>query len=120
MRQAGILAAAGLYALEQQVDRLTQDHESARRFGEIVSQCEGVRLVYETVETNIIFVDVSGAGISAYDVRNRLEERGINIGAMDNAILRAVTHLDVSSAQVEEAGRAFVEVVKELGHFQVL
>jgi threonine aldolase len=115
MRQAGILAAAGLYALEQQVDRLVQDHENARRFGEIVSQCEGVRLVYESIETNIIFVDVSGAGISAYDVSDRLEERGINIGASDHAVLRAVTHLDVSRAQVEEADRAFVKVVKELG-----
>jgi threonine aldolase len=116
MRQAGILAAAGLYALEHHVDQIAEDHENARRFGEIVSQCEGVRLVPETVETNIVYVDVSGAGVSAYDVGNRLEERGINIGPFDDAVLRAVTHLDVSGEQVEEAGRAFVQIVKELGN----
>lgn len=115
MRQAGVLAAAGLCALEQHVDRLSQDHDNARRFGEIVSQCEGVRLAHGSVETNIVFVDVSGAGVSAHEVSHRLEDRGINLGAMDDAVLRAVTHLDVSSAQVEEAGRAFVEVVKGLG-----
>ncbi len=114
MRQAGILAAAGLYALEHHVDRLAEDHENARRFGEIVSRGEGVRLVFETIETNLIFVDVSGAGVSARDVRARLEDRGINVGARGEATLRVVTHLDVSRAQVEEAGRAFVEVVKEL------
>ncbi len=115
MRQAGILAAAGLFALEHHVDRLAKDHMNACRFGEIVSQCKGVRLASETVETNIIFVDVSEAGISAREVSARLEERGINIGAFGDAILRAVTHLDVSREQVEEAGRAFVAIMKELG-----
>lgn len=114
MRQAGILAAAGLHALERHVDRLSEDHDNARRFGEIVSQSEGVRVVGETVETNIVFVDVTSAGTSAHDVSARLEDRGINIGAVDDAVLRAVTHLDVGRAQVEEAGRAFVEVVKKL------
>ncbi len=114
MRQAGILAAAGLYALEHHVARLAEDHENARRFGEIVLCCEGVRLVFETIETNLIFVDVSGAGVSVRDVHARLEDRGINIGARGNAVLRAVTHLDVNRAQVEEAGRVFVEIVKEL------
>ena len=114
MRQAGILAAGGLYALEHHVDRLAHDHENARRFGEIVSQCEGIRLVIEPVETNIIFIDVSETGISANEVRNSLEEYGINIGNINNAILRAVTHLDVNREQVEEAGRAFVEVINEL------
>jgi threonine aldolase len=115
MRQAGILAAAGLYALEHHVDRLAEDHENARRFGEMVSRCEGVEVVHGMVETNIVFVDVSGAGVDAYDVSDNLEARGINVGAFDGATLRAVTHLDVSSAQAEEAGRAFVEVVQELG-----
>ncbi len=114
MRQAGIVAAAGLYALEHHVDRLAEDHENARRFGEIVSRGEGVRLAFETIETNIIFVDVSGAGVSARDVRARLEDRGINIGDQSETLLRAVTHLDVSRAQVEEAARVFVEIVKEL------
>ncbi len=114
MRQAGMLAAAGLYALEHHVDRLAEDHENARRFGEIVSQGEGVRLVFEPIETNLIFVDVSGAGVSARAVRARLEERGINVGVRGEALLRVVPHLDVNRAQVEEAGQAFVETVRTL------
>ncbi len=112
MRQAGMLAAAGLYALEHHVDRLAEDHENARRFGEIVSRGEGIRLVFEPIETNLIFVDVSGAGVSARNVRARLEERGINVGVRGEALLRVVTHLDVNHAQVEEAGQAFVETVR--------
>jgi threonine aldolase len=115
MRQAGFLAAAGLYALAHHVERLAEDHENARLFGEIVSSAEGVSLPSEVVETNIIFVDVSGAGISAGQVSARLEEQGINIGVAGETLLRAVTHLDVNRAQVEEAGRAFVAVVEQLG-----
>ena len=114
MRQAGMLAAAGLYALEHHVDRLAEDHENARRFGEIVSRCEGIHLVFEPIETNLIFVDVSGAGVSARAVRARLEERGINVGVRGEALLRVVPHLDVNRAQVEEAGQAFVETVSAL------
>lgn len=66
------------------------------------------------VETNLAFVDVAGAGLTAKAVATRLEERGINIGAMGATRLRAVTHLDVNWAQIEEAGQAFVQVVNEL------
>jgi threonine aldolase len=115
MRQAGFLAAAGLYALEHHVERLAEDHENARRLGEIVSSVEGVCLPSKIVETNIVFVDVSGVGISAEQVSALLEEQGINIGVSGETLLRAVTHLDVNRAQVEEAGRAFVAVVEQLG-----
>jgi threonine aldolase len=114
LRQAGFMAAAGLYALDHHIDRLADDHANAKRFGEIVAQCPGVRLSPPQVETNIVFVDVADAGLSAIAVRDRLEARGINIGAMGITRLRAVTHLDVSRAQIEEAGQAFVEVVNEL------
>ncbi|MEZ4707322.1 MAG: threonine aldolase family protein [Caldilineaceae bacterium] len=114
LRQAGCLAAAGLYALDHNIERLAQDHANAQRFGEIVAQCPGVRLNPPQVETNIVFVDVAAAGLAATDVRDRLEERGINIGAMGVTRLRAVTHLDVNRAQVEEAAHAFVEVVDDL------
>jgi threonine aldolase len=114
MRQAGFLAAAGLYALAHHVERLAEDHENARRFGEIVSSVEGVCLPSGAVETNIVFVEVSGAGITAGPVSALLEEQGINIGVHGETLLRAVTHLDVNRAQVEEAGRAFVAVVEQL------
>lgn len=114
LRQAGFLAAAGLYALDHNIERLAEDHENARRFGEIVAQCSGVRLDPPQIDTNIVFVDVADAGVTAAAVRDRLEERGINIGAMGVTRLRAVTHLDVNRAQVEEAAAAFIEVVNEL------
>ncbi len=114
MRQAGMLAAAGLYALDHHIDRLAEDHENARRLGEIIAQCEGVRLVFEPIETNLVFVDVSRAGVSPRDVRLRLEERSINVGGYSETLIRAATHLDVGRAQVEEAGAAFVETVRSI------
>ena len=111
MRQAGFLAAAGLYALDHHVERLAEDHENARLFAEIVSGAEGVSLPSDSIETNIVFVDVSGTGLTAEEVSARLEAQGINIGVSGETLLRAVTHLDVSREQVEEAGRAFVAVV---------
>ena len=117
MRQAGIIAAACLYALEHNIERLQEDHDNARRFGTIVSSCNGVRLVPSVVETNMIFLDVSETGISAQDLRSQLEGHGINVGAMGPSKLRAVTHKDVSRAQVEEAGQTFVAMIEELQRF---
>ena len=65
MRQAGYMAAAGLYALDHNIDRLAEDHTNARRFAEIVGQCRGIKLIPETIDTNIVFVDLSEAGVSA-------------------------------------------------------
>lgn len=117
LRQAGHLAAAGLYALNHHIERLEEDHQNARRFGEIVAQCKGIRLDPEPVETNMVFVDTADAGVVASEIRDRLEERGINVGAVTETRLRAVTHLDVSHQQIEEAAQAFVTVVDELRQF---
>lgn len=114
MRQAGFLAAAGLYALDHHIERLAEDHENAKRFAEIVAQCPGVALTPPLIETNIVFVDVAATGLTAVAVRDGLEARGINIGALGVTRLRAVTHLDITRAQVEEAAHAFVAVVNEL------
>ncbi len=114
LRQAGYMAAAGLYALDHNIDRLADDHANAQRFGEIVAQCPGVHLSPPQIETNIVFADVAETGLTAIAVRDALEARGINIGAMGVTRLRAVTHLDVSRAQAEEAGQAFVDVVNAL------
>ncbi len=114
MRQAGIIAAAGLYALEHNVERLAEDHANARRFADAVSACDGVVLPYGQVDTNIVFVDVAGAGVRAMDVSARLEAQGVNVGAMGEHLLRAVTHLDVDAAMVDEAAQAFVRTVDAL------
>lgn len=113
LRQAGYLAAAGLYALDHNIERLAEDHANAKRFGEIAAQCPGVKLD-PAPETNLVFLDVAETGVTAKAIAERLEGRGINIGAMGAMRLRAVTHLDISRAQAEEAGQAFVAVVNEL------
>jgi threonine aldolase len=111
MRQAGIVAAAGVYALEHNVDRLKDDHENARAFARAVARIPGIRLVYDTCPTNIVFFDVDETGMTAAAIRDKLAELGVHIGAMGEYRMRAVTHLGVDSAGVEVAAAALREVV---------
>jgi threonine aldolase len=108
MRQAGIIAAGGVFALRHNVKRLAEDHANARRLAEGLAALPGVKLDPATVETNLVFFDLTGA-LDAPTVVERLLARGIRVGAMSARSIRAVTHLDVSAAQVEqtlEAARA--------------
>ena len=111
MRQAGIIAAAGVYALEHNVERLADDNANARRFADRIAVVPGVAVDPETVETNIVFFDVAGTSLSAAEVAERLAGHGVRIGPMGKTSLRAVTHLDVSREQVEEAAEAVKQVV---------
>ncbi|MEK6709498.1 MAG: beta-eliminating lyase-related protein, partial [Nitrospinota bacterium] len=110
-RQAGILAAAGLYALDHNAGRLAEDHANAQRFAELTAGIPGVRHVFPTTPTNIVFLDVSESGRTAGEVNARLMERGAALSAFGESHLRAVTHLDVSRQEVEEAARALAEAV---------
>ena len=105
MRQVGILAAAGIYALEHNIDRLAEDHRSAREFAERVSRIEGIDIDLETVQTNIVVMDVAGLGIDAFQAVARLRDRGLLVVIFGPTRIRAVTHLDVSSEQVLQAAR---------------
>ncbi len=99
MRQAGIIAAAGLYALDHHVDRLAEDHARARRLAEGLATLPGVELEPASVETNIVVLDVPDA--PAFSAA--LAERGVRIGAIGPRRLRAVTHLDVDDDGIERA-----------------
>lgn len=112
MRQSGILAAAGLYALDHHWDRLADDHRHAKRLGELLGNIRGVKLANPSVPTNLLFVDVSATGQTAQDVVGKLSQRGVRMGAMGSHLLRAVTHLDVSAAQIETAAKVFADAVK--------
>ena len=112
MRQAGIIAAAGVYALEHHVERLAEDHANARLFADLIAAAPGVELEPETVETNIVFFDVAGTGLTAAEIADRLAGRGVRSGAMGRSQLRACTHLDVNRQQVEEAAEAVNLVVE--------
>jgi threonine aldolase len=101
MRQAGILAAAGLYALDQNVARLPEDHANARRLGAALGALPGWQLASEP-ETNLVFVKVPGPVPAAVD---RLRAAGVLCSPGGPDSLRFVTHLDASAADVEEAIR---------------
>ena len=111
MRQAGIIAAAGVYALKHNVDRLADDHDNARRFARLIAQIDGIEVDPDAIETNMIYFGVAGTGLTAREVSERLLERCVRIGPMDEHLMRAVTHLDVDTAGVEEAAQALRAVV---------
>jgi len=113
MRQSGILAAAGIYALEHHVERLQQDHANAKLFAERIATLPGIKLQPPTVETNLVFIDVSGTGLTASQVAEGLLRRGVRIGEEGKHHLRAVTHLDVDRDGVQAAAAALAAIVNE-------
>ena len=112
MRQAGIIAAAGSWALANHVERLAEDHNNAQQFAKRISEIPGVRLVNEDVQTNLIFFDVSGSQLSAQDISAHLREQGVWIGAIDSERMRAVTHLGIGRHDVNEAADRLANVMK--------
>ena len=108
MRQAGIIAAAGLYALDHHVERLRVDHDNARLLADRLKAIPGVSVVEP--QTNIVFFDVGRTGISAPDLAHELAKEGILIGPESKVSLRAVTHLDVNAAGIETAAEAIARI----------
>jgi len=103
MRQSGIIAAACEYALDHHVARLADDHASARRLAEGIGAIAGLHIEPATVETNLVYFDVTCAGLDAEALCARLLARGVRMGPMGARTIRAVTHLDVSAADIETA-----------------
>ena len=103
MRQVGILAAAGLYALDHHVARLVEDHETAHRLAAGLQEIPDVSFPLGRPETNIVIFDISGTKIPADDVANRLKEERVLVHAISPRQIRAVTHLDITSADVDQA-----------------
>lgn len=115
MRQAGIIAAAGVYALQNHVERLAEDHENARLLAQGLAQIPGIELDPPEIETNMVFFTVDGTGLSVQQVHDRLLERGVRIGTGDGKRMRAVTHLDVTRAGIEKTLQAVRDVVAGRG-----
>jgi threonine aldolase len=111
MRQAGVLAAAGLYALEHNLDQLRVDHVNARLLADRLQTMPGVTVLEP--QTNIVFLDMSGTGVSAPALSDALKAIGIRIGVESRSTLRAVTHLDVDSAGVNLAAGAIERIIAE-------
>jgi threonine aldolase len=111
MRQAGVLAAAGLVALEETPPRLPIDHANARFLAEGLAHIPGIRADPQKVVTNIVIFDAGGTGLSSAEVSARLKRRGVLINAIDHRRMRAVTHYDVDRAACAEALEALAEAV---------
>lgn len=110
MRQVGILAAAALYALDHNIERLAEDHANARRLAEALAELPGIKLDPRTVETNIVIFDVEPGFATAADLVARLRERDVWMLPTAPQKVRAVTHLDVSRDQIEYAIGVFREL----------
>ena len=100
MRQVGIMCAAGLYSLENNVQRLEEDHRNAGLLADGLMQIKGIRLAPENVETNMVYFDPSGTGLSADEFMQRLKEKGV-LSSGDSRRIRMVTHLDVDSDDIK-------------------
>ncbi|MSO75598.1 MAG: low specificity L-threonine aldolase [Alphaproteobacteria bacterium] len=111
MRQAGIIAAAGVYALDHNIERLAEDHANARLLAQGLAQIPGIVLDPAEIATNLVFFDVTGTGLTSEQVYERLLAKGIRVGSGDGHRMRAVTHLDVSRADIERVVRAMRDVV---------
>jgi threonine aldolase len=110
MRQSGILAAAALYALDHNLERIADDHTNAKRFAGLLSDCPSVRPT--DPETNIVMLDLARDADSSETVIPRLARAGVLVAPFGPRRVRAVTHLDVSRADVERAARLIAEVLR--------
>lgn len=108
-RQAGILAAAGLFALEESPKRLHEDHQNARRLAEGLAEIPGIEIDPEKVATNIVIFDVSGTGKTGGEICARLKELGV-LAIGFGSMIRMVTHCDVVREGIEETLKAFAMV----------
>jgi threonine aldolase len=111
MRQAGVLAAAGLVALEDTPRRLPEDHANARFLAEGLAQIPGIQVDPHKVATNIVIFEVGGTGLSSAEISARLKRRGVLINGIDANHMRAVTHYDVDRAACAAALEALAEAV---------
>lgn len=113
MRQVGVLAAAGLIALEKMPARLYEDHENARLLARGLAELPGLALDPEKVQTNIVIVDVAATGWTAAEFAERLRAQGVLVGSLDATTVRFVTHYEVSRDDCLTALRLIREVLLE-------
>jgi len=113
MRQAGILAAAGLIALEKMPSRLGEDHANARMIAERISVMPGITIDASKVVTNILIFDVAGTPWTAAEFSARMTERGVLMSAFGPTLVRIVTHYDATKAACEIAVEKIEEMLKQ-------
>jgi threonine aldolase len=114
MRQAGIIAAAGIVALETMVDRLAEDHRNARFLAEGCAKIDGLRVDLARVQTNMVVLDIGGLGVEDALFTSKLREKGVLAGAIGKGKIRFVTHRGIEREHMEQALNAIKDVVAEL------
>ena len=111
MRQAGILAAAGIYALERHITRLKTDHDHAKKLARLLQQIPAIQIAPQHVETNIVIFDIVDEHRSPAELVAALKEQGVLINAVGGRSYRAVTHLHITDKQIDEAAAVFAKVL---------
>ena len=111
MRQSGILAAAGIHALEHHVTRLKTDHDHAKKLARALQQIPAIRIAPQHVETNIVIFEVPDHRLAPADLVTQLKDHGVLIHAIGGRSFRAVTHLNISTKQIDEAAGIFARVL---------
>jgi threonine aldolase len=113
MRQCGVLAAAGIVALEQMVDRLAEDHANAYRLAEGIAQTPGLYLDLDTVQSDIVIFEVTAEQITAAELVAVLLERGVQVSAISASRIRAVTHYGIESQDIDTTLQAITDVMEQ-------
>jgi threonine aldolase len=112
MRQAGVLAAAGIVALEKMVDRIQEDHDNAARLAHGITRVNGLAIDLANVHTNIVYFDVAAAGLAADGLVKQLDDRGIRMLTVGPKRIRAVTHYGITAADVDRALAVLEEAMR--------
>jgi threonine aldolase len=111
MRQAGIIAVAGLVALDEMIDRLQQDHTNAKILAEAIAEIEAFSVDMETVQTNMVYVEVNDSAIEPKDILDKCRIRGLNFIQTDTRRFRMVTHYGIEKSHIDQAIGILREVV---------
>ncbi|WCK56751.1 low-specificity L-threonine aldolase [Aneurinibacillus sp. Ricciae_BoGa-3] len=114
MRQAGVIAAPGLYALEHMVDRLEDDHHNAKKLAQYLGSIPGLQVNVDAVETNILMCDITASGLSNDAFQEKLTEAGVRASNFGEGIIRFVTHRHITAEDVEETYSRLSGVLKGL------
>lgn len=112
MRQAGILAAAGLIALEKMSKRLHQDHENAKYMANRLVEIPGIKLTQEDIHINMVFFDMEDTGVSSEKLVDELFQKGIKINGIEGGLMRYVTNNDVTKEDIDYTIQCMKEIMK--------
>lgn len=112
MRQVGVLAAACIYALDNMVERLAEDHETAKILAEKLSHCEGISIKWDLQKSNMVWFNVDLEGVTALEFANVLDKEGLRVLDCGPQVIRAVTHYGISKDDVARAAQIVNKVLK--------